>query len=205
MNRICYIPMLEGQSDDVRTWLADVNRRFGVVPVLLPSADWNDDLTPWPAEPVFRKGKPFGGRAEAYLERLETEIIPSVEAAMGLVPEERWMAGVSLSGLFALWAAVRGRSFHRVAAISASFWYPGFTAWLQEQAFPERFLSAYISLGDQEAKGKNPHLKGIADDTAAVVRILGEKSVPVTFEWTEGSHFAPVVPRLEKALASLAG
>ena len=205
MNRICYIPVLEGQSDAVRAWTAGVRERYGVIPVLLPPVDWNDDLTPWPAEPIFKKGKSFGGRAEAYLARLETEVIPSFEAEMGIVPDERWMAGVSLSGLFALWAAVRGRSFHRVAAISASFWYPGFTAWLQEQSFPAAFLSAYISLGDQEARGKNPHLKNIAGETAAVVRILDEKSVPTVFEWTEGTHFAAVVPRLEKAIFALAG
>lgn len=203
MNRICYIPMLEGQAEDVRTWMAGVRDRCGVVSVLLPPVDWNDDLTPWPAEPIFKKGKPFGGRAEVYLRRLETEIIPSIEAEMSIVPDERWIVGVSLAGLFALWAAVRSCIFQRIAAISASFWYPGFTVWLQGQALPASFLSAYVSLGDKESQGKNPHLNNIAAETAAVVRILEDKMLPVTFEWTEGTHFAPVVPRLEKAMQAL--
>ena len=28
---------------------------------------WNDDLTPWAADAVFRNGSPFGGKADDYL------------------------------------------------------------------------------------------------------------------------------------------
>jgi len=189
--------MLEGQADEVRNWLRGVRERLGITAVMLPAVDWNDDLTPWPAAPVFRKGKPFGGRAEEYLSRLEREIIPGIEAEMGIVPDERWMIGVSLAGLFAVWAAARTDLFSRIGSVSGSFWYPGFVEWLSEQKVYAK--SAYISLGDKEADSKNKHLQSIADETASVVRILGQKGVRTTFEWTEGTHFAPVVPRLEKA------
>ena len=33
-------------------------------------ADWNDDFTPWPAPAVFRGRADFGGRADAFLQRL---------------------------------------------------------------------------------------------------------------------------------------
>ena len=78
MSIVCYIPTLEGQADDMQRWLDAVRERYGVVPVLLPPVSWNDDLTPWPAAPIFKKGKPFGGQADAYLDRLEKDEIYEV-------------------------------------------------------------------------------------------------------------------------------
>lgn len=203
--------MLEGQAPDVKEWLETAGERYGIRLVLLPQADWNNDLTPWPAEPVFKKGKAFGGNAAAYLQRLENEILPGIEAELGGVPGERWLLGVSLAGLFAVWAAAasegrgnRSCPFARIAAISGSFWYPGFPQWLREQPPMSGLKAAYLSLGRKEAEGKNPHLKDIAAQTQEVAAILTEKGVPTTFAWTEGTHFAPVVPRLEQALNHLA-
>ena len=203
MKIICYIPMLEGQYDEVERWMAQMHDRYDILPVLLPPVDWNDDLTPWPAPPIFRKGKAFGGKADAYLQQLENEIVPNTEKALGVVPDERWLVGVSLSGLFAIWASARSKLFSRVASISGSFWYPGFTQWLQGQALSVK--QVYISLGDQESQSKNVHLRSIADDTQEVVRTLASQGIPVQFEWTEGTHFAPLVPRLDKALRALLG
>lgn len=197
---VCYIPMLEGQSDMVNDWLQGVPDRYGILPLMLPPVDWNDDLTPWPAGPVFKKGKPFGGQAAKYLERLEGEIIPSMEA--GLQVGQRWMLGISLSGLFAVWAAAKCDLFTGIAAISGSFWYPGFTEWLKEQQVAVR--QVYLSLGDKETETKNIHLKDIAVQTARVVEILRTKSVDTQFEWTEGTHFGPLIPRLEKSFEAIA-
>ena len=202
--------MLEGQTPGVKEWLEEAGERYGVKLVLLPQANWNNDLTPWPAEPVFKKGKAFGGKAGAYLQRLESEILPGIEAELGIVPDERWLLGVSLAGLFAVWAAAanagresRSGLFARIAAISGSFWYPGFPQWLREQPLQPGLKAAYLSLGRKEAEGRNPHLKDIADQTQEVATILRDKGVPTTFEWTAGTHFAPVVPRLEQALNHL--
>ena len=202
--------MLEWQAPDVKAWVETAGERYGVKLVLLPQADWNNDLTPWPAEPVFKKGKAFGGKAGAYLQRLESEILPGIEAELGLVPDERWLLGVSLAGLFAVWAATanQGREnrsglFTRIAAISGSFWYPDFPQWLREQPPAPGLKAAYLSLGRKEAEGKNPPLKDIAARTREVADILAEKGIPATFAWMEGTHFAPVVPRLEQALNHL--
>ena len=200
---ICYIPMLEGQTPGVEQWLDEAGKRYGVTLVLLPQADWNDDLTPWPAEPVFKKGKAFGGQADAYLQKLEDVLIPGIETRLGIVPDERWILGVSLAGLFAVWATARSNVFTRIAAISGSFWYPEFTQWFRSQSLSPSLKAAYLSLGRKEAEGKNPHLKDIAVQTRDIADILQEKGIPTTFEWTEGTHFAPVIPRLEQALNQL--
>lgn len=197
--------MLEGQSGEVERWAAEASVRLGIPVVMLPQADWNNDLTPWPAGPIFRKGKSFGGGAKAYLQLLEKQILPEIEGRLGLVDPERWLIGISLSGLFAVWAAFETHTFTRIASISGSFWFEGFPEWLATRPGTGTLKSAYLSLGDTEADTRNPHLKGIAEDTETVVHLLREKGVPTVFEWNDGSHFAPVVPRLEKALAELFG
>lgn len=184
--------MLEGESGEVQDWCGSVQERFGVIPRMLPPVDWNNDLTPWPAPPIFKKGKPFGGKADAYLAsllRLEDE------------PAERWFLGVSLAGLFGVWASAQTPFFTKVAAISGSFWYPGFVDWAKAQTF--KATAYYLSLGDRESESKNPHLKGIADDTAAVLNVLESQGLPTTFEWTSGTHFGPLLPRLDMALTAL--
>ena len=203
MDIICYIPMLEGQTPGVEQWLDEAGKRYGVTLVLLPQADWNNDLTPWPAEPVFKKGKAFGGQADTYLQKLENVLIPDMESRLGIVPDERWILGVSLAGLFAVWATARSNVFTRIAAISGSFWYPGFTQWFHAQSLSPDLKAAFLSLGRKEAEGKNPHLKDIAVQTRDIADILQEKGIPTAFEWTEGTHFAPVIPRLEQALNQL--
>ena len=203
MNIICYIPMLEGQAPEVSAWVEKAGERYGLTLALLPQADWNNDLTPWPAEPVFKKGKAFGGKAGSYLQQLEKVIIPGIEHNLDIVPDERWLMGVSLAGLFAVWATAQSALFTRIAAISGSFWYPGFSAWLQAQSLSPSLKAAFLSLGRKEAEGKNPHLKDIATQTQAVADILTGKGIQTTFAWTEGTHFAPVVPRMEQALNAL--
>ena len=202
MKTACYIPALEGESALLEGWVADAASRFpDVTPVLLPPVDWNDDLTPWPAAPIFRKGKSFGGKATSYLQQLEQRIIPLLEADLGFVPDQRWFIGISLAGLFGVWASARTGLFQRIAAVSGSFWYPGFPAWFAGQTI--RADAFYISLGNREAQSKNPHLQSIEEDTAAVVDSLRIRDIPLTFEWTEGTHFGPILPRLDKALAAL--
>ncbi len=41
------------------------------------------------------------------------------------------------------------------------------------------------------------------DEYGAVVRLLREKGIPTTFESTAGTHFAPLLPRIDQALAGL--
>ena len=67
--------------------------------------DWNDDLSPWPSRPVFRKGEPFGGLADRYAAELSSTIIPGIEQEYGLQPAYIAIAGYSLAGMFALYSA----------------------------------------------------------------------------------------------------
>ncbi len=76
---------------------------------------WNDDLSPWPCDAVFRGGAPFGGKAAIYAERLSCEIVPAIIENYALHPEYIAIAGYSLAGLFALYTAYCTGIFSRIA------------------------------------------------------------------------------------------
>ena len=165
-----------------------IERKWNVYTV--EGIDWNRDLSPWPAGKVFKKGEDFSGGGEAFLKRLleETKEIPA----------QKYLAGVSLAGLFALYAATRSDCFSGILSISGSLWYPGLREYLSEQPFYAE--AVYLSLGEQEGKSRNPVLTRVEEETAACAAILKEKGVHVKREMNPGGHFADGEERLLKAL-----
>ena len=61
-NKICYMILPEGIRKDLHEGLNGLAEKHSVSIVVIEEVNWNDDLTPWPAEGVFKKAKPFGGR-----------------------------------------------------------------------------------------------------------------------------------------------
>ena len=123
----------EGIKEDLANGLERLAEKYGVSIVVSNDVNWNDDLTPWPAEGVFKKAKPFGGLATSFLDKLTNEIIPEAEKSLGLEEAERTIMGVSLSGLFAVWSGFNTNAFANIISISGSLWYEGFVEWMKEQ------------------------------------------------------------------------
>ena len=115
----------EGVRKDLDVGLKGLAERYGVSIVVIDHVDWNDDLTPWPAVGVFKKAKPFGGKAAAFLDKLTNEIVPKTERDLGIEDAERTLLGISLSGLFAVWSAFNADTFSNIISISGSLWYDG--------------------------------------------------------------------------------
>ena len=113
-NKICYMILPEGIKSDLYDGLKGLSEKHGVSIVVIEDVNWNDDLTPWPAVGVFKKAKPFGGKAAAFLEKLTNEIIPETEKSFGVEDAERTLLGVSLSGLFAVWSAFNTDAFTNI-------------------------------------------------------------------------------------------
>ena len=112
--------------------------------------DWDGDMTPWECPPLTPRDTPCTGRADAYLDLVTSRILPAARDAVFGVPAFVALAGYSLAGLFALYAAHRCDAFDRVASMSGSLWFPGFADWVRTHDFvkpPERI---YLSLGDAE-------------------------------------------------------
>ena len=175
------------------------------MPVLVSveGVDWDRDLSPWPAEGVFR-GQSFTGGAEDYLTRFTGELIPALEKKLPRIPENRILAGYSLAGLFSLWAAYRTDRFDRIASVSGSLWYDGFLDFMRENALSPAVKGIYLSLGDREKNAKNPRMAKVEEATGEAARLLRERTgLPVPFALNTGGHFRDVPERIARAVLFL--
>ena len=203
-NKICYMILPEGIREDLGVGLRELADKYGVSIVVIPDVNWNDDMTPWPAEGVFKKAKPFGGRAASFLDKLTNEIVPEAENGLGVVNAERTVMGVSLSGLFAVWAGFNTHAFTNIISISGSLWYDGFIEWMEKQTPSPCLKKVCMLLGEKEKNAKDKRMATVEERTHAAANILKSNSqAAVTFELVEGTHFSPILPRLDRAFISL--
>ncbi len=170
--------------------------------VCIDGVDWDRDLSPWPAEKVFRGGDDFSGGAESFLHTLLTEIVPAAER--GLSPAFRAVFGYSLAGLFSLWAMTKTDAFTRCASVSGSLWFDGFTDYLSTHPLLGRPARVYLSLGDREDKAKNPRMQLVLTATEEAKAILQSEGVPCTFELNKGGHFQDILERQKRAVQWMA-
>ena len=203
-NRICYMILPEGIKGDLCDGLKELSEKHGISIVVIEDVNWNDDLTPWPAVGVFKKAKPFGGKAAAFLDKLTHEIIPEAERDLGIEDAERTLLGVSLSGLFAVWTAFNTDAFTNIISISGSLWYDGFVDWMKEQTPSPQLKKICMLLGEKEKNAKEKRMSTVEERSLAAADILkGKSQATVTFELVEGTHFSPVLPRMERAMMAL--
>ena len=203
-NKICYMILPEGIKGELYDGLKGLSEKHGISIVVIEDVNWNDDLTPWPAVGVFKKAKPFGGKAAAFLNKLTHEIIPETERDLGIEDAERTLLGVSLSGLFAVWTAFNTDAFSNIISLSGSLWYDGFVEWMIEQTPSPQLKKICMLLGEKEKNAKEKRMATVEERTLAAADILKEKSqATVTFELVEGTHFSPVLPRMERAMVTL--
>ena len=169
--------------------------------VAIDGVDWGCDLTPWPAKTVFRGQPDFAGGADAHLKRLTEQVVPMVERA--LEPRSRMLAGYSLAGLFAVYAALKSEMFESVASASGSMWYPGFEEFAEQSArVPE---CVYFSVGEREKFGRNAAFRSIEDCTQRVCSLLERRGARTVFELNPGGHFDDPVGRVRRAIEWLSG
>ena len=194
----------EGIKGDLCDGMKELSEKHGISIVVIEDVNWNDDLTPWPAVGVFKKAKPFGGKAAAFLDKLTHEIIPEAERDLGIEDAERTLLGVSLSGLFAVWSAFNTDAFTNIISISGSLWYDGFIEWMKEQTPSPQLKKICMLLGEKEKNAKEKRMSTVEERSLAAADILkGKSQATVTFELVEGTHFSPVLPRMERAMMAL--
>lgn len=205
-DKICYMILPEGIKDDLFDGLKGLSEQYGVSIVVIEEVNWNDDLTPWPAVGVFKKAKPFGGKSASFLEKLTKEIIPKTEKALGIPDAERTLLGVSLSGLFAVWSVFNTDVFTNIISLSGSLWFDGFTDWMKEQVASRQLKKICMLLGEKEKNAKEKRMASVEGQTMTAAEILKTGSqATVTFELVEGTHFSPIMPRLERAFENIYG
>ena len=140
------LPLLEEEFSHIKAITQSTNFLFITVQV----DSWNDDLSPWVAEPIFGDAA-FAGNAEKLLTRIKNEVI------VPLLSEHQdikiFAGGYSLAGLFVLWAVYRTNLFEGIAAVSPSVWFPKFVDFVHNNKILTNRV--YLSLGDKEAKTRN--------------------------------------------------
>ncbi|MBR3260669.1 MAG: esterase [Firmicutes bacterium] len=158
--------------------------------IALKVNDWNKDLSPWEAPPVFGN-EGFGGGAEDTLAEVLSDI--------GDEGKRYFIGGYSLAGLFALWAAYRTDIFSGVAAASPSVWFPGFDKYMKDHAI--RTDKVYLSLGDREERTRNQVMSTVGDRIREAHEYLTETGIDCNLEWNQGNHFRDADLRTAKAFA----
>ena len=161
--------------------------------------DWNRDLSPWEAPPVFGK-VPFGGMAEETLSFILDRLLPELRTRLG-ADMKLCLGGYSLAGLFALWAATRTNVFSGVAAASPSVWFPGWMEYVKKN--PIQAKTVYLSLGDREERAKNPVMATVGDCIREQYTLL-QTDHSVTLEWNPGNHFQDSEKRTARAFCWIA-
>lgn len=160
--------------------------------------NWNDDLSPWPAPPVWGK-QGFVGRAGDTLAWL-AQAVPSIRRQYSIKDDCKVvLGGYSLAGLFALWAATRTDALFGVAAASPSVWFPGWPEY--EAAHPIQAQRVYLSLGDREEHTKNQTMAAVGDNIRALHSTLTRCGRDCRLEWNAGGHFKDADLRTARAFA----
>ena len=194
---IIYLPMHEN-AEGIRDFLPEPRAAL----VFIGGFDWNRDLSPWPAKAVFGD-RDFGGQAAAFLKTLTEEILPAAEETAQFTPRWRGIAGYSLAGLFAVYAAYRCNAFTRVASVSGSTWYDGWLDYAARTPLAAPVDRAYFSVGTKEKKTRNARMATVEDSARAMRNLFAERGAESTFVLNPGNHFVDAEKRLADALAFL--
>ena len=139
------------------------------------------------------------GEAEETLAYIEDVLLPWIKRAYGGMPCV--LAGYSLGGLFALWAAYRTESFDGICAVSPSLWVRGWDAYAEGRVACAD--AVYLSLGDKEERARNVRMAAVGDcvrrQASRLTRQLAEGKT--VFEWNRGGHFDDEPGRMARGLA----
>lgn len=171
--------------------------------VTISGLDWNHDMVPWDAPPVFKNGSPCTGGADAYLRLLTETILPEAEQTLPGPPCWRCLAGYSLAGLFALYALYGTALFSRAASMSGSLWFPGFREYIVSHKFPRTPDCLYFSLGEKESKTRHPLLRTVRENTEAIREWYGNQGIRTTFTLHPGNHYNHTAERTAAGIAWL--
>lgn len=187
-------------NDPKSTDLPDLSDDFCIA--VYPVENWCDDLSPWKADPVFGD-EPFGEGAPETLRKI-LDLCDTIDREQPVAGGHRFfLAGYSLAGFFALWAACNTDRFTGVAGVSPSMWFPGFAEYLKEHLPQTR--NVYLSLGLKEERTRHPVMRTVGDRIREAEALLVQNGYNVTLEWNPGNHFVENDIRCAKGIAWLLG
>ncbi len=188
--------------------IPEEKKSYGFLLVGIPSGNRLDDYTPWHAKALHERFADFGGRGGEYLEYLEKTLIPAVNKELfGNVdsPGKTALMGHSLSGLVGIYSLFKTEIFDHIVSISGSFWYEGWTGFLENSTLVNRKASIFISSGEDEGKDAHDIKKNAAQATKDTYKAL-TGHLPqgnVEIQWNSYGHHDNISLKLWEALTYL--
>lgn len=164
--------------------------------------DWNRELSPWKAEKCFKNGEDFGGGAGEYLAEL-ARAISAFEAENHIGPAHRALCGYSLAGLCALYGLYECGLFDGAMSASGSMWFDGWMEYMEKNAPACGQARVYLSVGDREARTRNPRLAMVEECTRRACEILLAGGHEAVFELNSGNHFNEPHRRIVRGIETL--
>ena len=192
-------PVDEHDLEMLETEIQEIIRMTDNEPFLLAAflvGDWNKELSPWEAAPVFGK-ESFGSGAAETLSFLCDNLIPYInDSCEGI--SGYYLGGYSLAGLFSLWAGYQTNIFRGIAAVSPSVWFEKWDNYILSHTIKAE--KTYLSLGDKESKTRNKLMAAVGERIQMQYERLENDSV---LEWNPGNHFSQPDIRTAKGFACL--
>ena len=87
--------------------------------------------------------------------------------------------------------------------MSGSLWFPGFIDFAKEHDMKKVPDKIYLSLGDKEAKTRNPLMQKVQENTEALAEYYSRMGIDVDFEMNPGNHFRDVALRCAKGIVAI--
>lgn len=199
------------RQDEAASILGKLEPQFrkGLSPFLFVGihAEWERDLTPWPAPAVFRESPDFTGDAKAYWQEFTEYIKPFVDQDFRTLsdPPHTAVCGYSLGGLAALYALYLHSEIGLAASISGSLWYENWISFMEKNLPTYPNARIYLSLGRNEEKSRHPMMRKIGDCTRTAQTLLSSqlnRDIPLI--WHNGGHYTQIAQRKEQAFICLA-
>ncbi|MDR0124236.1 alpha/beta hydrolase [Bacillus zhangzhouensis] len=179
--------------------LEDMIERGTITPVVLIGVHpFNrlDEYTPWRAPALHPSFPAFKGEADTYLTFLADQLMPYLVQHYPIQPEhgQHGLIGASLGGLVSMYVLWKEPSlFQHIGALSGSFWYPHFMAYIRQHSLQTMPRRIYLSVGSEEGKGKSSAQQYMVPFTEELHHIvlhcgLSEHCLRLHIEQGEGHH-----------------
>ncbi|HEY5821683.1 MAG TPA: alpha/beta hydrolase-fold protein [Propionibacteriaceae bacterium] len=163
-------------------------------------SEWNGlreiDFTPVPLE-----DSPGSGHADDFLNALEHELLPEIDAQLRTAPGERTIWGHSLGGMFALYVLQhRSDLFSRYVATSPSL-HDVHRVVPSSSSTPTRSVPVFISVGEEDLEHRP-----LVDAYVAALKDSGPEEIDLTTRlFADTGHTTAAILGLVHGLQALAG
>ena len=166
--------------------------------------NWNQEMSPWYMEKLFKSESDYTGQADEYIEVLTNKIIPQIDQTLkdelNINLTNHIIAGYSLAGLFAIYSLYKTNIFSSAISCSGSLWYPGFIEYIENNELKAVPNKIYFSLGNKESKTRNELMSKVEEKTKYAENFFRNKNIQTVYEENEGNHFQNVIERIAKGI-----